>query len=160
MSMTKTIPVIATIAIAAILIGSVFGTTQTFNTAEAHTIPDKKIDKSFILCAVETGEQPVYPDNDLSSGVTNEESWTFILLPTADEDEDGVPDSLTVVAEMDFPAGVRDHPTGEDAVNGQDHDGDHFACDPDAVAAASAPGPSISVDFGDVVEITLVSDIN
>jgi len=151
MSMTKTIPVIATIAIAAILIGSVFGTTQTFNTAEAHTIPDKKIDKSFILCAVETGEQLVYPDNDLSSGVINEESWTFILLPTADENEDGVPDSLTVVNATDFPD-VRTHGT----VNGQDHAGNHYACDPDAVASASAPGPSISVDFGDVVEITLV----
>ena len=40
--MIKTISVIATIAIAAILIGSVFGTTQTFNTANADTIPDKK----------------------------------------------------------------------------------------------------------------------
>ncbi|MEK0340350.1 MAG: hypothetical protein QQN46_09080, partial [Nitrosopumilus sp.] len=68
--MTKTIPVIATIAIAAILIGSVFGTTQTFNTASADTIPNGDINKSFILCAVETGDQLVYPDNFLSSGVT------------------------------------------------------------------------------------------
>ena len=105
--MIKTISVIATIAIAAILLGSVFGTTQTFNTANADTIPDNKIDKSFILCAVETGEQLVYPDNDLSSGITNEESWTFILLPTTDEDEDGIPDSLTVVEEL--PESVRDH---------------------------------------------------
>jgi len=142
--MTKTIPVIATIAIAAILIGSVFGTTQTFNTANADTIPDKKIDKSFILCAIETGDQLVYPDNDLSSGIINEESWTFVLID----------ESQLVVATAAQVTAARIH--GE--VNGQNHTTDpHYDCN---VTNPSAPGPSISVDFGDVVEITLVSDID
>ena len=142
--MTKTIPVIATIAIAAILIGSVFGTTQTFNTANADTIPDNKITKSFILCAIETGPQLVYPDNDLSSGIFNEESWTFVLI---DESQLKPATGAQISA-------ARTH--GD--VNEQNHTTDpHYDCD---VTGASAPGPSISVDIGDVVEITLVSDID
>ena len=142
--MIKTTSAIATIAIAAILIGSLAGTTQTFNIANADTIPDKKIDKSFILCAIETGDQLVYPDNALSSGITNEESWTFVLI---DESQ------LKVATQKQIDAS-RSH--GE--VNGQNHETHtHYDCD---VEGASAPGPSISVDFGDVVEITLVSDID
>jgi len=152
MSMTKTIPVIATIAIAAILIGSVFGTTQTFNTANADTIPEKKIDKSFILCAIETDGQLIYPDNDIdglivgsSDGVFYPESWTFVLI--AEED-----------MELADPSGLPDHAT----LNGQDHDEEdsHYNCAGAAAAAATAPGPSISVDRNDTVEITLVSDID
>lgn len=142
--MIKTIPAIATIAIAAILIGSVFGTTQTLSTANADTIPDDEIDKSFILCAIETGDQLVYPDNALSSGITNEESWTFVLIGE---------DDLVEATEAQVSA-ARAH--GE--VNGQNHeDHTHYDCD---ASGASAPGPSISVDYGDVVKITLVSDID
>ena len=149
--MTKTIPVIATIAIAAILIGSVFGTTQTFNTANADTIPDKKIDKSFILCAIETDGQLIYPDNDIdelvggTAGVFYPESWTFVLI----EEED--------LEEVDKSGAFSSHAT----VNGQNHDDDqHYNCTGDAIAAASFPGPSISVDLDDTVEIRLVSDID
>ena len=150
--MTKTIPVIATIAIAAILMGSVFGTTQTFNTANADTIPDDKITKSFILCAIETDGQLIYPDNDIDElivgsefGVFYPESWTFVLI----EESDLVPVAKT--------GAFSSHAT----VNGQDHDADqHYNCTGDAIDDASAPGPSISVDRNDVVQIRLVSDID
>jgi len=149
--MTKTIPVIATIAIAAILMGSVFGTTQTFNTANADTIKDKKIDKSFILCAIETDGQNIYPDNDIdalvggTAGVFYPESWTFVLIEESD---------LVEVAKT---GAFSSHAT----VNGQDHDDDqHYNCTGAAIDDASAPGPSISVNRNDVVQIRLVSDID
>ena len=152
--MTKTVIRIATIAIATILLGSVVGTFQINPTAEAHTIPYKKIDKSFVLCAYETDGQSIYPDNDIdglivgsSDGVFYPESWTFVLISADDIEE---------VDPADYPAELREHAT----VNGQDHEGAHYNCNDDAVADASAPGTSISVDFGDVVEITLVSDID
>lgn len=152
--MTKTTYRIATIAIATILLGSVAGTFQMYPTAEAHTIPDKEIDKSFILCAIETDGQSIYPDNDIdglivgsSDGVFYPESWTFVLIDAEDLEE---------VDSDDYPAELREHAT----VNGQDHEDVHYNCNDDAVADASAPGDSISVDFGDVVQVTLVSDID
>jgi len=122
--------------------------------AQAHTIPDKKIDKSFVLCAIETEEgQNIYPDNDIddlidptTSGVDYPESWTFVLI-----DADDIENATD--AQVDS---ARAH----DTVNGQNHEGAHYNCKGEAVAAASAPGPSISVDFGDVVQIRLVSDID
>jgi len=121
--------------------------------ADAHTITDD-IDKSFVLCAIETDGQSIYPDNDIdglivgsSDGVFYPESWTFALIDADDIEEVDV---------EDYPEGLRDH----DTVNGQDHTEAHYNCNDDAVAAASAPGPSISVDIGDVVQITLVSDID
>jgi len=148
-----TIKRIATIAIATILLGSVVGIMQLGPAAEAHTIT-KKIDKSFVLCAIETDGQSIYPDNDIdglivgsSDGVFYPESWTFVLIDADDIDE---------VDSEDYPDGLRTH----DTVNGQDHEDAHYNCNDEAVAEASAPGPSISVDFGDVVQITLVSDID
>jgi len=147
-----TITRIATIAIATILLGSVVGVIQSSPTAEAHTITDD-IDKSFVLCAIETDGQTIYPDNDIdglivgnSDGVFYPESWTFVLIDADDIEE-------ATGAQV---AAARTH----DTVNGQDHSDTHFNCNDEAVAGASAPGPSISVDFGDVVQITLVSDID
>ena len=151
--MTTIITKIATIAIATILLGSVVGIMQLTPTAEAHTI-DKKIKKSFVLCAIETDGQSIYPDNDIdglivgsSDGVFYPESWTFALIDADDIEE---------VDPEDYPEGLRSH----DTVNGQDHEGAHYNCNDEAVAEASAPGPSISVDIDDVVQITLVSDID
>jgi len=50
--MTKTIPVIATIAIAAILIGSVFGTTQTFNGVATSTLAPISVSNAEVEFAV------------------------------------------------------------------------------------------------------------
>jgi len=151
--MTKMTYRIATIAIATILLGSVVGALQLNPTAEAHTITDD-IDKSFVLCAIETDGQSIYPDNDIdglivgnSDGVFYPESWTFVLIDADDIEE---------VDPGDYPAGLRTH----DTVNGQNHAGTHYNCNDAAVAEASFPGPSISVDFGDVVQVTLVSDID
>jgi len=151
--MTKMTYRIATIAIATILLGSVVGALQLNPTAEAHTITDN-IDKSFVLCAIETDGQSIYPDNDIDElivgspdGVFYPESWTFVLIDADDIDE---------VDFGNYPEGLRTH----DTVNGQDHAGAHYNCNDAAVAEASFPGPSISVDFGDVVQITLVSDID
>ena len=150
--MTKTTFKIATIAIATILLGSIVGTFQLSPTADAHTIPDKKIDKSFILCAFETDGQNIYPDNDIDGlvggidGVFYPESWTFVLIEESDIEE-------ATEAQV---AAARTH----DTVNGQNHADAHYNCNNDAVADASAPGPSISVDRKDVVQITLVSDID
>ena len=152
--MTKTTYKIATIAIATILLGTVAGSFQLTPTAEAHSIPDKKIDKSFVLCAIETDGQSIYPDNDIDGlivgspdGVFYPESWTFVLIDADDIEE---------VDSGVYPAGLREHAT----VNGQDHEGAHYNCNDAAVADASAPGESLSVDFGDVVQVTLVSDID
>jgi hypothetical protein len=88
-----TIKRIATIAIATILLGSVVGALQLNPTAEAHTITDD-IDKSFVLCAIETDGQSIYPDNDIDGlivgsldGVFYPESWTFVLIDADDIDE-------------------------------------------------------------------------
>jgi len=142
------------------------------NDVQGHSI-EKKIDKSFILCAIETDGQTIYPDNDIDSdivasatGVFYPESWTFVLIEEGDIEE---------VLDLTGHPDVRSH----DTVNGQNHYSDdtdhtiddghniaahvdevHYNCKDTAVATASAPGPSISVDFGDVVQITLVSDID
>jgi len=51
--------------------------------------------------------------------------------------------------------------SGHATVNEQNHDDDqHYNCKDAAVASASSPGPSISVDLDDTVEIRLVSDID
>lgn len=120
---------------------------------QAHTIPEKKIDKSFVLCAYETDGQNIYPDNDIDSlivgssdGVFYPESWTFALIEESDLE----------VVDDDQVTNARTH----DTVNGQDHTDTHYNCADAAVANASAPGPSISVDIGDVVQVTLVSDID
>ena len=112
------------------------------------------VEKSFVLCAIETDGQTIYPDNDIvelvvgsTTGVFYPESWTFVLIDADDIEE---------VDPEDYPDELRDH----DTVNGQDNEGAHYNCNDEAVADASAPGPSISVDLGDVVEITLVSDID
>jgi len=148
-----TINRIATIAIATILLGSVVGIMQISPAADAHTIKDKKVDKEFVLCAIETDGQSIYPDNDIdglivgsADGVFYPESWTFALID-ADDIEPATQDQVDA---------ARDH----DTVNGQNHAGAHYNCNDEAVADASAPGPSISVDRGDVVRITLVSDID
>jgi len=167
-----TITRIATIAIATILLGSVVGVMQLSPTAEAHTITDD-IDKSFVLCAIETDGQSIYPNNDIdglivgnSDGVFYPESWTFVLIDADDIEE---------VTDLSEHPDVRSHNT----VNGQNHYSDdtdhtsndghlltdhvaevHYNCNDDAVSEASFPGPSISVDIGDVVQITLVSDID
>jgi len=145
---------IATIAIATILLGSIVGTFQMNPTAEAHPIPDDEIDKSFVLCAIETDGQSIYPNNDIdglivgsSDGVFYPESWTFVLIDA---------DDLEEVDSEDYPAELRTH----DTVNGQDHTEAHYNCNDEAVADASAPGASISVDLGDTVQVTLVSDID
>ena len=144
---------IVTIAIATILFGSVVGIMHLSPAADAHTITDD-IDKSFVLCAIETDGQSIYPDNDIDmlivgspDGVFYPESWTFVLIDA---------DDLEEVDPLDYPAGLRSH----DTVNGQDHTGAHYNCNDVAVLDASFPGPSISVDIGDVVQITLVSDID
>jgi len=149
--MTKMTYRIATIAIATILLGSVLGALLV-PTAKAHTITD--IDKSFVLCAIETDGQSIYPDNDIDGlivkspdGVFYPESWTFVLINIDDIDE---------VDPGDYPVGLRTH----DTVNGQDHAGIHYNCNDAAVSDASFPGPSISVNIGDVVQVTLVSDID
>lgn len=150
--MTKMTYRITTIVIATILLGSVLGL-QLNPTAEAHTITDD-IGKSFVLCAIETDGQSIYPDNDIDElivgspdGVFYPESWTFVLIDIDDIDE---------VDPGDYPVGLRTH----DIVNGQDHAGAHYNCNDAAVSNASFPGPSISVDFGDIVQVTLVSDID
>jgi len=152
--MTKMTYKIATIAIATILLGTVVGAFQMIPTADAHSIPDNKIDKSFVLCAIETDGQSIYPNNDIdglivgnSDGVFYPESWTFVLIDA---------DDLEEVNPLDYPAGLREHAT----VNGQDHEDAHYNCNDAAVEGASFPGPSISVDIGDVVQVTLVSDID
>jgi len=109
------------------------------NDVQGHSIGGS--DKSFILCAFETDGQTIYPDNDIDSlivgsatGVFYPESWTFVLIDADDIEE---------VDSGDYPAGLRDH----DTVNGQDHSGTHYNCKDTAVASASAPGPSISVNL-------------
>ncbi len=162
--MTKTIPVIATIAIAAILMGSVFGTTQTFNTANADTIPDKKIDKSFILCAIDTIEQLVAPDNGLTpDGIINTDSWTFVLLEEGDTVVEATTDDLvnsefgTLIA-LDAHASVNGQPHSE-IIDDEEVLAKHYKCVFADGKVISAPGPSLSVDRGDTVRITLVNDI-
>jgi len=158
MSMTKTLS-IATIAIATILLGSVVGSIQLSPTAEAHTIPDDEVDKEFVLCAIDTTEQNVAPDNDITpGGIINANSWTFVLIDATDIEEVDPDDYPTVFHDLD-------ELDAHAAINGQPHSigGEfepHFNCKDEAVAAASAPGPSISVDRGDTVRITLVSDID
>lgn len=123
------------------------------NDVQGHSIPENQVDKSFVLCAFETDGQLIYPDNDIDGlivgnpdGVFYPESWTFVLI---DEDDIEPATGAQVSA-------ARNH----DTVNGQDHTGSHFNCADAAVANASAPGPSISVDLGDTVQVTLVSDID
>lgn len=123
------------------------------NDAQGHSIPEKKIDKSFVLCAYETDGQTIYPDNDIDGlivgsldGVNYPDSWTFALINAEDIEE----------ATSGQVSAVRTH----DTVNGQDHSEPHYNCKDAAVASASAPGPSISVDVGDTVQITLVSDVD
>ena len=120
------------------------------NDVQGHSITEN-IDKSFILCAIETNGQLIYPDNDIdalvggTAGVFYPESWTFVLIEESD------------LADADKDDAFSDHAT----VNGQDHDADqHYNCTGDAIDNASAPGPSISVDRNDVVQIRLVSDID
>jgi len=157
--MTKLITRIATIAIATILLGSVVGTFQLNPTAEAHTIADNKVDKEFVLCAIDTIEQNVAPDNDITpGGIINANSWTFVLIDADDIEE---------VDPEDYPTGFHDldELDAHAAINGQPHSTGtefepHYNCNDEAVADASAPGPSISVDRGDTVRITLVSDID
>ncbi|MCJ8306903.1 MAG: multicopper oxidase domain-containing protein [Nitrosopumilus sp.] len=122
------------------------------NNVQAHSIPETQIDKSFVLCAYETDGQLIYPDNDIDSlivgssvGVFYPESWTFVLI----DEED-----------MELVTDLSDNVRSHDTVNGQDHSGPHYNCADAAVANASAPGPSISVDLGDTVQVTLVSDID
>ena len=121
---------------------------------QAHSISDSQVDKSFILCAYETDGQTIYPDNDIDSlivgsldGVFYPESWTFVLIDADDIEE---------INPSEYPDELRDH----DTLNGQDHSDAHYNCADAAVESASAPGPSISVDVGDTVQITLVSDID
>ena len=121
------------------------------NDVQGHSISG--YDKSFILCAIETDGQLIYPDNDIDElivgsefGVFYPESWTFVLI----DDDDIEPATGAQVS------AARNH----DTVNGQDHTGSHYNCADAAVANASAPGPSISVDLGDRVKITLVNDID
>jgi len=126
--MIKTIPVIATIAIAAILIGSVFGTTMTSTTAEAHVVSDDDL-QSFTLCAIEIdGGQNVIPQgNDIASvlhpaatfeaGLVYEDSWTFAIPDSVTEDNDCI-----------------------------------FS------TAPTVPGPAIELNRGEAYEITLVND--
>jgi len=123
------------------------------NDVQGHSIPENKVDKSFVLCAFETDGQSIYPDNDIDGlivgspdGVFYPESWTFVLI---EEDDIEVATGPQVDA-------ARDH----DTVNGQDHGDTHYNCADAALEGASMPGPSISVDFGDVVQVTLVSDID
>ncbi len=125
------------------------------NNVQGHSIPEVQIDKSFILCAFETDGQLIYPDNDIDglvggvAGVFYPESWTFVLINATDM----VPASAAQIS------AARVH----DTVNGQDHTAEpdvHYNCKDAAVASASAPGPSISVDLNDTVEIRLVSDID
>ncbi len=132
------------------------------NDVQGHSLPveDTPYDKSFVLCAYETMGQLIYPDNDIdglivgnADGVFYPESWTFVLI---DEDD------IQLVHPDNYPLSpgdggeFRDH----DTVNGQNHEGAHYNCAGEAVADASMPGPSISVDYGDVVKVTLVSDID
>ena len=126
--MTKTIPVIATFAIAAILLGSIYGTSMmTTPSAEAHTVSDDDV-QSFILCAVETGGQNVIPQgNDIAEllhpkatfedGLVYEDSWTFAIPDSVTEDNDCI-----------------------------------FS------TAPTVPGPAIELDRGQAYEITLVND--
>lgn len=91
--MTKTIPVIATIAIAAILIGSVFGTTQTFNGVATSTLAPISISNAEVEFAVfgghgYTGAEAfaVYADNAPVKKFTliADEDDSGTLLPTGD----------------------------------------------------------------------------
>ena len=138
--------------------GSIVGIMQISSTEDTATTLDKEngkpFDKSFVLCAIETEGQSIYPDNDIDrlivgspNGIFYPESWTFVLIDA---------NAIDVVDSEDYPDELRTH----DTVNGQDHEGAHYNCNDGAVAAASAPGPSLSVEFGDVVQITLVSDID
>jgi len=133
------------------------------NNAQAHIIPDKKVDKEFVLCAIDTVEQLVAPDNDITAGgIVNTNSWTFVLL------EEG--DSIEEADAGDFAASEFDDLDELDAhaaVNGQPHSVDdaeeeletHYKCVFAEDKVISAPGPSLSVDRRDTVRITLVSDI-
>jgi len=158
--MTKMTYRIATIAIATILLGSIVGTFQLSPTAEAHTIPDDKVDKEFVLCAIDTTEQNVAPDNDITpDGIINTNSWTFVLL---EEGDTVVAASTTELEDSEF--GDLTDLDAHAAVNGQPHSTDsvlepHYKCVFAEDKVISAPGPSLSVDRGDTVRITLVSDI-
>ncbi len=94
---------------------------------QEHTIPDKKVDKEFILCAVDTTEQSVHPMNDLRSlGIENTNSWTFVLL---DENDAIVEADADDFASSEFNKPLTDDHDERDlsdldahgAVNGQPH---------------------------------------
>ena len=64
---------------------AVVGTFQLSRTTEAHTIADRKVDKEFVLCAIDTLEQLVAPNNALTpGGIVNTDSWTFVLIDATD----------------------------------------------------------------------------
>ena len=72
------------------------------NNAEAHTISDNKVDKEFVLCAIDTTEQLVAPDNDITpGGIINENSWTFVLIDATDIEEVDPLDYPTVFHDLD-----------------------------------------------------------
>jgi len=142
--MTKTIPVIATIAIAAIILGSVYGTsTMTTPLAEAHVVSDDDV-QSFILCAVETGGQNVIPQGSgvaellhsaatIPNGLVYADSWTFAIAESVTEDGDCL-----------FLQGY-DEELEENIINND-------------ISKLSFPGPAIELNRGQAYEITLAND--
>jgi len=132
---------------------------------QAHTIPDKKVDKEFILCAVDTTEQSVHPMNDLRSlGIENTNSWTFVLLDENDaiveaDAGDFAGSEFEDLSDLDAHGAVNGQPHSEINEDEEEVLAKHYKCDFADGKLISAPGPAISVDLGDTVRITLVSDI-
>jgi len=149
------------------------------NNVQAHTISDSKVDKEFVLCAIDTAEQLVAPDNDITAGgIINANSWTFVLLEEGDtvveaDAEDFAGSEFNVeetetedgrdISDLDVHAAVNGQPHSVDTDIDEDDDPDtltpHYKCVFAEDKIISAPGPSLSVDIGDTVRITLVSDI-
>jgi len=68
---------------------------------------DDEVTKEIVLCAIDTLEQSVAPDNDITAGgIINEDTWTFVLIDASD---------IEVVAPADYPSGFGTHAD----VNGQ-----------------------------------------
>ena len=161
--LTRTTTIVAAIAIAAILL-VVVATFQLLSpTSEAHTIADGQVDKEIVLCAIDTLEQLVAPDNDLTpGGITNTDSWTFVLIDATDivevpPGDDGVnyPTEFHDLADLDYHADINGQPHS----NGVDTFEPHYNCILEGLPP-SAPGPSITVNRKDVVRVTLVNDID